>query len=98
VAGNAAQETARWEAVRFGNAVALAAMLVVGVRRKVWVAFGDSCPYCLELDGMVMGIEDVFVPIGTDFQPEGAERPIHVGHSAGHPPLHDGCDCGIAAV
>jgi HK97 family phage portal protein len=93
-----AQETARWEAVRFANAVAVMAMTIAGVRRKVWVTFGDNCPYCNEMSGRQVGIDQVFLPIGMDFEPEGAGRPIHIGRSTGHPPLHDGCDCGISAA
>lgn len=88
-----AQETARWESVRFNNALAVA--IYIGARRTQlrWVAFGESCPYCTDLNGQVVGIRDFFLPAGTDYEPEGAERPLHVGHNVGHAPAHDGCDC-----
>lgn len=88
-----AQETARWEAFRYNNALAVAVYLGARKQRIRWVAFGDSCPYCSELDGQIVGIRQFFLPAGTDYQPDGAERPLHVSHNIGHAPAHDGCDC-----
>lgn len=92
------QETALWEAVRFGNAVSRAAYLFGGILRLRWVAFGESCPYCSALNGRIVGIQEAFIPAGSDFQPEGAERPLHTTHHVGHAPAHVGCDCMIAAA
>jgi hypothetical protein len=88
-----AQETARWEAFRFNNALAVAVYLGARKQRLRWVAFGESCPYCSDLDGQIVGIRQFFLPAGTDYQPDGAERPLHVGHNVGHAPAHAGCDC-----
>ena len=90
-------EIARWESVRFNNALAVAVYIVA--RRTVlrWMAFDKSCPYCMELDGQTVAIKEWFIPAGTDFQPEGAERPIHISHNLGHPPAHDGCDCMVVS-
>lgn len=90
-------ETARWESVRFNNALAVAVYAFARVVRKRWVAFDKSCPYCSQLDGQVVGITHFFLNAGTDFQPEGAERPLSVSHNIGHAPAHDGCDCMIVS-
>lgn len=86
-------EIARWESVRFNNALAVGIYLIAGRTTIRWMAFGKTCPYCAHLDGKVVSIKEWFIPAGTDFQPEGAEQPLHIGHNLGHPPAHDGCDC-----
>jgi HK97 family phage portal protein len=91
-------EISRWEAVRFGSALAVMVYLIGGILRLRWVAFGDTCPYCRDLDGKVVGIKQFFLPAGSDYEPDGAERPLHVSHNVGHPPAHHGCDCMVAAA
>ena len=81
------------EGVRFGNALAKAVFVGAGILKLRWVAFGESCPYCTDLNGQVVGIQDVFLGAGVDFQPEGAESPLQSEHNVGHAPLHAGCDC-----
>lgn len=92
-------ETARWESVRFGNAIAVAVYLFGGRQFLRWVNTGsESCPYCENLDGQIVGINQNFIDAGTDFQPDGAERPLHVGHNVRHAPAHDGCDCMVVSA
>ncbi len=88
---------ARWESSQVGNAVAKAFYGLAGVVLLRWVATGDTCPYCRDLDGRVVGIQEFFLRKDTNFLPEGAERPIRRRSNVGHPPLHDGCDCQIVA-
>lgn len=68
------------------------------VMRTMWVTSGKSCPFCLELDGKTISLEEVFLAADTDFQPAGADGPLNVRSNRSHPPLHAGCDCGIVAV
>lgn len=68
------------------------------VVRTMWVANGDSCPFCLALDGKTISLDEVFLEAGVDFQPEGADTPLNVRSNRSHPPIHNGCDCGIVAV
>jgi hypothetical protein len=80
------------------NAACLAFYVLVGVTRKRWVNTGlENCPYCQALNGRVVEIQKFFLPKDTDFQPEGAERPLNVRYDMGHAPAHDGCDCIILA-
>ena len=82
------------ESVRGENAFSRSAFAFLGVKKLRSIAYRDTCPYCSNLDGKVIGIEEVFLPAG-DFQPDGAERPLTVSSARKHPPYHDGCDCGI---
>lgn len=88
---------ARWESIQAGNAFAKVLYAAAGVLALRWVATGDSCPYCRNLNGRVVGIKEFFLQAEEDFQPEGAERPLKRGSKVGHPPLHDGCDCQVVA-
>lgn len=107
--GALGQRLDEWEEKRVGkvtehesrnalNAFALAFYTLSGVTELVWRAIGDSCPYCLELDGRVVGIQQTFLNKGEDFQPEGADRPINKRHDVRHAPLHGGCDCQVMAA
>jgi len=87
------QQIAGGESVRFHNALAVALYGFAGVRRLRWVAIGQSCPYCNSLNGRIVGIRGEFLTGGTDFEPEGAERPLKVSRNVKHAPAHDGCDC-----
>lgn len=86
-------EEALDEAVRFNNSVARTVYILAGVMTLVWRAMGESCPYCNALNGSVVSIVQSFLPAGTEFQPEGADKPLTVTKDRRHPPLHGGCDC-----
>lgn len=68
-----------------------------GVTRYRWVASGENCPYCRNLNGKVIGIGNTFLDKNEGWQPDGAERPISIRHDLKHPPIHQGCDCSIVA-
>lgn len=91
-------EIADEETVRFNNALARTVYVIAGVLAMRWVAFGESCPYCSSLNGQVVGIQQVFIPAGTDFQPEGADTPLRAKQNIGHGPAHGGCDCMVMAA
>lgn len=81
------------EAVRENNAVAVALYVAIGKERIMSVATGaSSCPYCTDLDGRVIGINEFILQAG-DFQPDGAEKPLTVSSNKRHAPYHGGCDC-----
>ena len=82
------------EGIRAENAFARSVFALSGIAKIVSVHFGKSCPYCLALDGKVIGIDEYFLTKG-DFQPDGADTPLSVTSNHSHPPYHDGCDCGI---
>ena len=85
------------ESVRFGQGFARAVWAGVGVGLLRWVASGENCPYCTELDGTIVGIDQHFVQAGGNVAPDG-EKPLSPSTAIGHPPLHAGCDCAIVPV
>jgi hypothetical protein len=85
--------TARDETVQVGNGVSRLVYMTAGFSLLKWRALGDSCPYCLALDGAVIDIQQSFVSEGSSFQPEGADVPLIPTVNIGHPPAHSGCDC-----
>jgi len=88
-------KTAAWETVRAGNAVAKETYRLEGIEKLVWSASATACPYCTELDGKTCEITKNFISAGTDFQPDGADRPMTTTVDLGHPPLHAGCECSV---
>lgn len=85
------------EPIRAEGAFSKAAWMAAGVVKIVWVTFGESCPYCNQLSGKTIGVQDYFVGKGIEVSPEGHD-PLIPNTNIGHPQLHQGCDCGIAAV
>lgn len=93
-----AEKVARREVTKSGNAVARQAYKHAGVKKLVWHTMGsESCPFCQELDGKVVGIEEAFLPAG-EFSPEGAESPLVLSSDVYYPPAHDGCVCQVVAA
>jgi HK97 family phage portal protein len=89
-------QEARRESRRAMNAIAILAYATLGVTIKRWAASGDSCPYCLQLDGEKIEVHGFFLPSGGQIEVEGQE-PMRVDINLGHPPAHDGCDCMVVA-
>jgi hypothetical protein len=85
------------ERIAVESAIARTVWRSGGVRKIKSVAKGENCPYCDELNGRVIGIEESFLEPG-EFQPDGAEIPLRVSSRKHHPPYHDGCNCGIEPV
>jgi HK97 family phage portal protein len=84
------------ESVRFGNAMAKMVYGALGVVTLRFVTFGENCPYCDQMDGRVIGIEENFISAGGSLEADGAE-PLTSTTDIGHPPIHNGCDCMIVA-
>ena len=90
---------ARKETVQQSRAAAKEAFRRSGVTLLRWRTRGENCPFCTNLNGVIVGIEGTFVQAGTTFNdPTGARKPITPRNPIGHPPLHKGCDCDIEAV
>ena len=65
-----------------------------GVRRLRWVAAGsESCPYCQEMNGRIVGIDEAFVGKGDQLDSEDGVMAIR--KPAFTPPLHQGCLCQV---
>lgn len=92
-----AASVANEESVRFNNAMAKMVYGALGVQFLRSVAFGENCPYCDSLDGVVVGINEFFIKAGSEIAPEGVE-PLRSSSDIGHPPFHDSCDCCIISA
>lgn len=85
-------KVAQNETVRIAGAIARVAFIAVGVTKLRWVAMGSkSCPYCKELDGKVIGVEEPFVNKHDTLDSEDGKMRIY--KPAFHPPLHNACLC-----
>jgi len=85
------------ETVQLSNAVARTVFAGGGIREVVWMAVGsDICPFCEEMDGKVVGIEQEFVSADTTLEAEG-KSDMQINRPASHPPLHNGCECQISS-
>jgi hypothetical protein len=91
-----AEDFAIEQTARGINALAVALFAIAGVARMVWRSFGESCPYCEALDGLVIEVDGDFIGEGASFGPAGA-APFVPTRSVSHPPLHAGCKCEVMA-
>lgn len=101
------EEVAKWEAKHVaglanrdlvygdGN-LSRAAWQANGIQLIRWVAGGEACPICQEIDGHVVGIEKSWGDAGTGSAAWDAAG-FAPASSIAHPPLHVGCDCSIVA-
>lgn len=84
------------ETVKIAGAVSLFAYGTAGIRRMIWINTGSkSCPFCENLNGKVMGIEQPFMLKSDLMEAEGKE-PLTFSSDIFHPPLHGGCVCMLA--
>ena len=87
-----ARKIADNETVRLSNAVTRNVFISAGITKLIWRNTGsDTCPFCEELDGKVVGIEQNFVD--SDMNVNG--RKLKVRSPRAHPPIHQGCVCQI---
>lgn len=92
------EKVAKNELVRSANAASVEQMRSSGVEKMIWRASGGACPFCLELDGVVISVNGTFFEKGDELNPEGVTAPIHFESTIGHPPVHQGCTCFVEAV
>jgi len=85
------------ESVEAEGAVAKLAYTAAGILALQWVANGEDCPLCTELDGRTVGIQSAFLNKGDTLDP-GGTAPLKASRRFTHPPIHQGCDCSIVAA
>lgn len=94
-ARNAANDS-RSEVVKSSNAFAKYAYILAGIEYLRWVNTGASpCPYCQNMDGKIVGINQTFVQAGGNVETD--QGRMEITRDVGHAPLHDGCECQIIA-
>jgi len=65
-----------------------------GIRYLRWVNTGSSpCPYCQELNGKVVGIDQPFLAVGDRLDSD--DGTMNIKSPTLTPPLHAGCQCQI---
>lgn len=87
-----AEDVARNETVKLTGAVTRVAMAAAGVTKLAWRNTGhDTCEFCQELDGKVVGIESPFLADGDSITSDDGK--MKVTGPKFHPPVHHGCVC-----
>lgn len=87
------EKIGRRETVQLANFVAKSTFAAGGVITLRWVnTSGKSCPFCQEMDGRTVGIDQNFVGAGQTLQAEG-QSAMTIYRPTSQPPLHDGCEC-----
>ena len=84
------------ETVEAAGVIAKFAFAAAGIRYLRWVNAGsDTCPFCQELDGQVVGIDAPFV--GKEDTLNSEDGSMRIRKPAFTPPIHQGCVCQIEA-
>ena len=92
------EKVAKNELIRSANAAQVQQFREAGVEKMIWRASGGACPFCNELDGVIISVTGTFFEKGDELAPEGVESPIQFQSTIGHPPVHQGCTCFVEAV
>ncbi len=91
------EKVADRETTRASGALCVARWKSGGITRITWVLqSADSCPFCEELDGMVVGINQTFAGKGDRLAGDEKSGSLDVGQDTSHPPVHDKCLCGLS--
>ena len=82
------------ETVQLSNAIAKTVFAAAGITQLRWHALGSkTCPFCQELDGRVVGVDQPFVPREGGLDSDDGTMRIY--RPTMHPPLHQGCVCQV---
>ncbi len=82
------------ETIEAASVISKFVFAAAGIRYLRWVAAGsEACPYCQELDGKVVGIDQPFLAAGDRLDSD--DGTMNIKSPALTPPLHQGCQCQI---
>lgn len=88
------EQIASEERVQVSSEAAKAIWAAAGYTSLVWLAVGDTCEFCMALDGTTVGMSQPFVDEGQSVN--GADGgALSPGGAVFTPPVHRGCDCTI---
>ena len=87
------QQVASEEVIKLGDAVARMAFIAAGVVGLIWRTVGDSCPYCVRLNGKRVDSRSSFIQAGEAFEGEGDVPDLVPSSNITHAPAHRGCNC-----
>lgn len=88
------ENVAMRETVRTDGMISTIVWGLAGIASIVWVSGSNCCPWCQEMDGVVVGIDESFLDV-SDSLKIGTQE-FNVNSSITTPPLHLGCICGTA--
>ena len=89
-------KVAKNETIEAAGVVSKFVFGAAGVRYLRWVNAGDdTCPFCQELNGKVVGIDQPFVGREEKLTAEDEDTGMRVRKPALTPPIHQGCVCQI---
>jgi HK97 family phage portal protein len=81
------------ETIQLSNFIAKEMFAAGGAAMLIWVnTSGNPCPFCQEMDGRTVGIDQHFVGAGQKLDSEG-KSPMTIYRPTSQPPLHEGCEC-----
>ena len=94
-----AAKIAKDEMVRESQAMVRHMAEQAGVKRMVWRTDSDPCPFCAQLNGKTVSIDQPFLkkrePLVSQ-PPEGQKQStIYMRSDKFHPPIHSGCECRV---
>lgn len=96
-----ASMVARTELIRAANTGAEAAWQSGDISEKEWLAAGDACEYCIELNGKRVQVGATFLKVGDSASAgDGSEsKPMAITYEdIEAPPLHPNCRCALIPV
>ena len=97
--GYRAERIARTESARAYSDGHIAAWKSTGVvQNKVWVAAADACPFCLDMNGTVVDLDETFMDKGEDQDIEWGGKDMTMSQEyddVNGPPLHPNCRCAL---
>jgi len=98
-----AERIARTETIRSSNAGSVEGFRQVGITKKQWYAALDqrTCPFCSEMHGKIVGIEEIYQDQGTEMivgEGEEIQRLKFDYEAVNYPPLHASCRCVILPI
>lgn len=98
--GRKVEQSAKDELNKAFNALLVMSYILLGVKKKVWVGVGNSCPMCMQLIGKVVEVEKSFTEPGSvlEWTDELGRVQTMTTTYRSNPPLHKGCDCQVQAV
>ena len=94
---NRPAEVGSYEAIRGDGATSRQTYQAGGTTQLQWV--GGDCAFCAQFDGRTTSILSNFVEAGQSIHSGDASvDDLDVSGDIGHPPLHRGCNCSVAAA
>ena len=89
------EQVSSQERIKLADAVARQVFVAAGVGALIWRTIGDSCPYCVRLNGKRVGVNRSFILAGEQFEGEGDVPALVPKNNIRHAPAHTGCNCTI---